>query len=44
MGSGQTVRARDAKQAERERLVAEMEDQLGLASEHPEDEQYISAR
>ncbi|RSH93004.1 hypothetical protein EHS25_008452 [Saitozyma podzolica] len=43
MGSGQTVRARDAKQAERERLVAEMEDQLGLASEHPEDEQYISA-
>lgn len=39
-----TVRVAQLKQEERERLVSEMESLLGLQSEHPEDEQYISPR
>jgi hypothetical protein len=44
MVARQTARARDAKQAERERLVEEMEKELGLASDHPDDETYVLAR
>ena len=32
-----TTRASQAKQAEREKLVKEMEDELGFAKDHPED-------
>jgi hypothetical protein len=45
MGGGiskTTQSASERKLAERERLVVEMEQELGLASEHPEDLDIIS--
>lgn len=45
MGGGvskQTLDARERKLAEREKLINEMEEELGLASEHPEDEEVLS--
>lgn len=39
-----TVHAAKTKQAERERLVSAAEAELGLAAEHPEDEEVLEAR
>lgn len=39
-----TLSAATGKQAERERLVAEAEAELGLATDHPEDEEILSCR
>nr|XP_018999641.1 amidase [Kwoniella mangroviensis CBS 8507]OCF63102.1 amidase [Kwoniella mangroviensis CBS 8507] len=41
MVSSKTQAAARKKQDERERLVKEMEDELGLSSEHPEDQLYL---
>ncbi|WWD09618.1 hypothetical protein V865_007746 [Kwoniella europaea PYCC6329] len=41
MASSKTQSAARKKQDERERLVKEMEDELGLSSEHPEDQLYL---
>nr|XP_019015143.1 amidase [Kwoniella pini CBS 10737]OCF53924.1 amidase [Kwoniella pini CBS 10737] len=42
MVSNVTISIAKRKQDERERLIKQMEDELGLASEHPEDQVYVT--
>ena len=42
MVSKQTKAVSQAKVAQRERLVKEMEKELGLAKDHPEDEEVLA--
>lgn len=44
MVSAQTINARDRKQAEQKRLIQEIEAQIGVKGDHPEDELILSTR
>jgi len=44
MVSSQTTNARDKKQAEQKRLIAEIESQIGVKGDHPEDELILDTR
>jgi len=44
MVSSQTTNARDKKQAEQRRLIKEIESQIGVKGDHPEDELILDTR
>jgi len=44
MVSSQTTNARDKKQAEQKRLIAEIENKIGVKGDHPEDELILDIR
>ena len=44
MVSSQTTNARDKKQAEQKRLIQEIENQIGVKGDHPEDELTLDTR
>lgn len=44
MVSAQTIGARDKKQAEQNRLIQEIQAQIGIKGDHPEDELILSTR
>ena len=44
MVSSQTTYARDKKQSEQKRLIAEIESQIGVKGDHPEDELILDTR
>jgi len=44
MVSSQTTNARDKKQAEQKRLMREIEVQIGVKGDHPEDELILDTR
>lgn len=44
MVSSQTTNARDKKQAEQKRLIEEVENEIGVKGDHPQDELILDTR
>ena len=44
MVSSQTTNARDKKQAEQKRLIQEIESEIGVKGDHPEDQLILDTR